>query len=64
MDPGILDLEAVHDMLALLSALHGRVCSRIASCGDMDEATQLSAYLVPIMQEYRSIESLAAGEEA
>lgn len=65
MDLDILDHQAVHDMLALLSELHGRVCNRIASCSDMDEATQLSAFLVPISQEYKRIEALSTlGENA
>lgn len=59
MDPGLLDLEAVNDMLVLLSELHGRICNRIANCGDMEEATQLSALLVAIMQEYKAMEALA-----
>lgn len=34
-----LDRQAAYELACMLSELHGRVCSHIGSCGDMDEAT-------------------------
>lgn len=47
-----LDRTAAYDLAILLSELHGRYCERIASCGDMEEATRLAQELGPICEAH------------
>lgn len=50
-----LDREAAYDLALLLSNLHGRYCSDIEKCGDMDVASDLAQHLLVINPVHTAI---------
>lgn len=58
--PVEMDREAIYDILTALSELHGRICSDIGTCGDMERANQLASRLFGVTQAYNHVERAAA----
>lgn len=58
--PVALDRQAAYDILTALSELHGRACSEIGTCGDMELANELASRLFGITHAYNHVEKAAA----
>lgn len=56
----IVDRHFAYALLCGLSELHGRLCTRIGECGDMQEATNLAAQLEDIVHMHNDVELVAA----
>lgn len=54
-----LDKQAALDIMIALSEFHGRVCSQIGGCGDMDAATAAAPALGQINTVYQVIEAIS-----
>lgn len=59
-DKIIADRQFAYDMLTAISELHGRLCTKIGECGDMEEATKIAARLENLCHLYNDAEALAA----
>lgn len=56
----VVDRQFAYDILTAISELHGRLCTKIGDCGDMEEATKIAARLENLCHLYNDAEGLAA----
>ena len=58
--PVALDRDGLYTLLSTLSETHGKLCTEIGNCGDMEVANTLSTKLHSLTRAYNIVETVTA----